>query len=100
MSLFYAQVPNGWGQSPSSAGEALLNARQAVGLSSTEMRKVPHYVLEFPDDTEIETNTVWGSFTMSHRPTAIALARNCDGRQLTMLARMLGPETKAEEAVA
>jgi len=86
--MFYAQIPNGWGVGDT-PGAALRNARYAVGMTAAQVRRAPHYVLEFPEGTDIQTNTVWGSYSYDHSPTALAVAQNLDARQLKILTDML-----------
>jgi len=87
--MFYAQIPNGWGVSPTSAQEALKEARHATGMSAATLRREPHYVLEFPEGTEVTTNTVWGSWSSTRHPIAIAVAQNLSAAQLAYLTDML-----------
>jgi hypothetical protein len=76
MPLFLAQVLHGYGggfKVSADPREAVREARRHVGATASTERC--HYVLEFPDGTEITVSTMDGGWTASAAPTRVVERR-------------------------
>lgn len=91
MPIYFAMIPNAWGTSPESAEEALAQAKIA-SRRAPNLKREAHYVLVFPDDTELDVNSVTGGWTSTHKPTAIAIAHRLTPETYADLEHVLEPK--------